>query len=172
MKYLIFSDSHGMNHRMRRVIDANLSHGLDGVLFCGDGIAEFEELAGEYPALSFAGVAGNCDSQPRYLKRQYEEFLFESDGHRILMLHGHRQRIKDGTDFAEYYARQKGADILLFGHTHVRCELYRPAERPDALPLYLFNPGSITLPKDSPRSFGLLELSGKNVLFSHGSTGY
>ena len=36
------------------------------------------------------------------------------------MMHGHTRRVKSGPMAAIYAARECGADILLFGHTHQR----------------------------------------------------
>ena len=47
-----------------------------------------------------------------------QERLTELGGVRILMMHGHTRRVKSGPMAAIYAARECGADILLFGHTH------------------------------------------------------
>ena len=62
-------------------------------------------------------------------------------------------------------ARRAGADIALFGHTHIPHEEYDPESG-----IYLFNPGSIGEPRAGRPSYGILSLSGKNVLFSLGET--
>lgn len=49
---------------------------------------------------------------------QCVERLTELGGVRILMMHGHTRRVKSGPMAAIYAARECGADILLFGHTH------------------------------------------------------
>ena len=46
------------------------------------------------------------------------ERLTELGGVRILMMHGHTRHVKSGPMAAMYAARECGADILLFGHTH------------------------------------------------------
>ena len=62
--------------------------------------------------------------------------LTELGGHRILMMHGHTRSVKHTTMNARYAAREAGADILLFGHTHYSMVDYDGT-------LYVMNPGSI-----------------------------
>ena len=74
------------------------------------------------------------------------------------------------TDALRFRAAQKGADVVLFGHTH---EPYlhtvaageRVGERTLSRPMTLFNPGSIGY----GGSFGHLLLTGETILLSFGS---
>ena len=152
MRYIIFSDSHGMSGNMRTAIKRNLvpGAGLDGMLFCGDGF-DGAKL-----------VAKDCDQPSAPGKSDPAEVLAELAGHKILLIHGHRHYVTDSTDFAEDRARKAGAEVLLFGHTHIRYERY-------VNNLYIFNPGSIALPRDGRPSFGILELHGNDILLSHGT---
>ena len=59
-------------------------------------------------------MPGNCD----YGSADQPERLTELGGVRILMMHGHTRHVKSGPMAAMYAARECGADILLFGHTH------------------------------------------------------
>lgn len=67
-----------------------------------------------YPRIPLLGVPGNCD----YGSADQPERLTELGGVRILMMHGHTRHVKSGPMAAMYAARECGADILLFGHTH------------------------------------------------------
>ena len=90
-----------------------------------------EELAARFPAIPMTTVPGNCDfgcfDEP--------EKLIELGGRRIFLLHGHTRGVKYGLQRAIYAAREYGAEILLFGHTH--CPL---SDRDGAL--YVLNPGT------------------------------
>ena len=80
-------------------------------------------------------VKGNCDpwsSAP-------SEALVEVEGHVLLIVHGHRHHVKTGLLSLAYYAGERGADIVLFGHTH-RAVIAEEGK------LILINPGSISLP--------------------------
>ena len=68
-------------------------------------------------------------------------------------------------------ARERGADIALFGHTHLRLERYLPPERDGERPLWLFNPGSISRPREGRPSYGIIDIlrddERLDVLLSH-----
>ncbi len=160
MKYLVFSDSHGATLNMRTVIDAHISD-LDGVIFLGDLFRDAETLQIYYPELKIYAVAGNCDGMTRF-----QEQLLELGGVTVLIMHGHSMSVKSTLVPLEVYARKCGADIAMFGHTHVRYNKYIPGEKP----LYLFNPGSISRPLDGEgQSFGLLTIKDGQFLLSHGN---
>ncbi len=159
MKYLIFSDSHGATLNMRKVIDAHLPE-LDGVLFLGDLFRDAETLRLYYPDLKIYAVAGNCDGMTRF-----QEELLDLDGISVLICHGHTMSVKSTLVPLEIHARKLGADIAMFGHTHERFEKYISGEKS----LWLFNPGSITQPRDGEQSFGLLTIKDGQFLLSHGN---
>lgn len=85
-------------------------------------------------------VPGNCDGwtmQP--LKKQ-----ITLAGKQILLSHGHLWGVKRSYDAAIADARAAGADILLFGHTHVAfCKQLEDG-------LWVMNPGA------SRASYGLI----------------
>ena len=168
MTLLVLSDSHGrpdlIEEAIRRVRP-------DGILFAGDGLRDLSRV--EIPCPLWA-VAGNCDwlTTPLIInggvfEPQTEE-LVTVEGIRILLTHGHRYGVKSGPTAAAYRAKELGADMLVYGHTHVPVE-YRlpPAEGSDesSKPLILFNPGSIG---DRDGSFGTITIRGGAVLCGHG----
>ena len=168
MTLLVLSDSHGrpdlIEEAIRRVRP-------DGILFAGDGLRDLSRV--EIPCPLWA-VAGNCDwlTTPLIInggvfEPQTEE-LVTVEGIRILLTHGHRYGVKSGPTAAAYRAMELGADMLVYGHTHVPVE-YRlpPAEGSDeaSKPLILFNPGSIG---DRDGSFGTITIRGGAVLTAHG----
>ena len=86
------------------------------------------------------------------------------------MTHGHKYGVKRGIEVAAEAAIRKGADLLLYGHTHVPMEKYIPQGETvgDVIlpkPLRIFNPGSLG---DSEGSFGVIEIRGGSILMSHG----
>ena len=93
-------------------------------------------------------VLGNCDV---YADGIYEETVVEAAGHRIFLTHGHLFNVRFDTAMLSAAAREAGADIAVYGHTHTALE-----ERGDVTVL---NPGSIARPRDERRgSFMLVEL--------------
>ena len=86
----------------------------------------------------------------------------------VMMMHGHMYSAKASLTFAASEAAKRGADLLLFGHTHKQTDIYLPAgSELDGIilekPLRLFNPGAL---KDG--SFGTLTLRGGVPLTSFG----
>lgn len=90
-------------------------HHPDQVIHLGDHWDDGREVALAYPLLPFCQVPGNCDgwiTEP-------DKKLIQLGGRKILLAHGHQWSVKQGYDFAISDARKAGANILLFGHTHV-----------------------------------------------------
>ena len=129
MKVLVLSDSHGRPGALRRAIEAENPQAL---LFLGDGLSDAEKMREEYPLLPIFTVPGNCD----WGSLDEPERLIELDGVRILMLHGHTRGVKYNGMNAYYAAKEMGAQVLLYGHTH------RPMVDYDGA-TYSMNPGSI-----------------------------
>lgn len=168
IKLLVISDSHGRADRVRTI--AARHKNAEAILFLGDGIGDLE-LIDPVASRAVCAVKGNCDLFSRFSVKNTdsceERFLVFGDRH-ILMMHGHTKGVKGGLENALVYAYERGADILLFGHTHMPLEKYFPEgsivdgvtfERP----MYAFNPGSL-----GESSFGYIEIRGKDILFSHG----
>ena len=78
-------------------------------------------------------VRGNCDAYSR--SDAEENLLFNADGVRIFMTHGHRYNVKLGYESLANAAHFSGAQLALFGHTH------RPLLEEDSGVWYM-NPGA------------------------------
>ncbi len=165
MKFLIFSDSHGRTAAMERALARHRD--ADAVFFLGDGIADAEEICLRGGCPPFFRVLGNCDSSLSFygMERPLTE-TYTAAGHRILLLHGHTVGAKYRLSGLISAGKSAGADIVLYGHTHVPAETRLSEE--EGGPLWLFNPGSIGAPPDGVARYGLLMLEGDNILFSHG----
>lgn len=147
MKILVISDSHG---NRPAIINAVEKEHPQQVLFLGDGLRDVDVLQEKFPLLPILAVPGNCD----YGSFDEPERLIEIRGVRILMMHGHTRNVKYGTLSACYAAREAGAQILLYGHTH------RPSVDYDGS-LYVMNPGTIG---DRARStYGIITIDGSRV---------
>lgn len=150
MRYLILSDTHG-NIRDAAVVTERFVGLIDGVWHLGDNARDLGYLEREYgrtPQLAFAGVNGNCDMPSSV---PYER-LFDVEGRRVLMCHGHLYHVDMGLKWITQKARDAGANIVLFGHTHIP---YYVEENG----ILFLNPGSLTLPRGgSSNSYALLEI--------------
>lgn len=165
MKFLIFSDSHKATLNMMSVIDRQ-TEAMDGIIHLGDCAEDAELLAQCYPNASVYSVSGNCDFGASLFGGAPEERIINADGFRILLVHGHNQGVKSGTARLESYARMRGVDAVLFGHTHEKCDYCSVDD--DGKRLYVFNPGSVSRPSSGEPSFGLLTVVGGQLLLSHG----
>ena len=112
MKLLVLSDSHGNVDNMARAVELTQPR---HILHLGDCLRDAQALHERFPDLPMDTVPGNCDwgsfDQP--------ERLLEMGGVRIFMLHGHTRNAKSSPMAAMYAAKEYGAQVLLFGHTHV-----------------------------------------------------
>lgn len=126
MKILVFSDTHESVDFMREGVEAHLANGgIDLLVHLGDGSRDFAIIKREHPGIPTISVAGNGEEfYASYLGRAslVLEQTFQAGGLRFLAVHGHRLHVKNGMQFAADYAISKGADVLLYGHTHVRAD--------------------------------------------------
>lgn len=134
MKVLIVSDTHGREQNLAEALEQ--TGPIDQLIHLGDvegGAEHIRELAGDAPA---AIIAGNND----FFCDLPNERIFTLGGHRIFMTHGHGYFVHSGTLYLKREARKKGADIVMFGHTH------KPYMEEDN-ELLVLNPGSLSLPR-------------------------
>ena len=123
MLIAVISDSHGNKDSINK-IKKKISN-ADVFLLLGDGTNDF---TGEVFA-----VRGNCDITGKYP----EEQILEIQGKKIFICHGHRYNVKYGYNSIYYRGKEIGADIVLFGHSHIPI-----IEEYDGI--VLMNPGSIS----------------------------
>ncbi len=163
MKCLIFSDSHNYSYHMSRAL--RLHKDAEIVFFLGDGLSDIDEVRYAFPSVKFLAVRGNCDFRMVALDEIVQKTAeIEISGKRIVYTHGDLYGAKYGTAGLEKLARDKNADIVLFGHTHLpELKYFSDCEKP----FYLFNPGSIG---SRAGMYGILTLTeGQEPLFSHGN---
>lgn len=138
MKRLItVSDSHGMSDHLRDAIDIAARGGpIDVFVFLGDGHKEFEKarpiLEAMNPRTRIIAVRGNNDLLSTWPLA--EEFLLER--RKVFATHGHMLGVKMGRDRLCYTARERGAEIALYGHTHM-------SRMEEAHGVLLINPGAV-----------------------------
>ena len=147
MRILVVSDSHGRNEGLNKAIEQ--AGTFDYFLHLGDleGSQYFIDTFVEGPKVL---LSGNNDYGLEY---KMEEVL-ELQGHKIFMAHGHQYQVHSGVRWIYEAGMHKGADVVLFGHTH------RPyVEEQEGV--LILNPGSISLPRqmDFTPTYAILELS-------------
>ena len=163
MKCIVISDTHGYIDTVKEAIRRNPD--AEVVFFLGDGIEDIEFVAEDHKNIAWIAVRGNCDRSPVFrgsMVKAVDSITLE--GKKIVLTHGNLYGAKSGLGGLISLAREEGADILLFGHTHTPCEIYISEYEK---PFYLFNPGAAS---GHGAGFGLIQLlPEKEPLLSHGS---
>lgn len=116
MKYLIISDTH---RYITDAEDAIKKHSPDYCIHLGDMAQDCEELEVLFPRQKFIFVKGNNDVWLRNNMFPDERF-FSLEGKNFFLTHGHKFYVKSGLDALKRAAKQKNADIVLYGHTHIQ----------------------------------------------------
>jgi putative phosphoesterase len=130
MRILACSDSHGRRDRLIMALERQPGAGI--LVFLGDGAADADFFLRE-PGRQAYLVRGNCDGVSCGYPLWQE---FTVLGKKILCTHGHASQLKFGLEGLQRAGRERGADLVLFGHTHEPLIFYEDG-------LTLFNPGSI-----------------------------
>lgn len=177
MNALIISDSHGRPDRIDRAIDAQKKLLKKGevltLFFLGDGLRDLYSSNKSKDTVIYS-VRGNCDLGFTHDINDEEIPLSRTvsfGGLKIFMAHGHTLDVKSTLCRAEAEAIKQGADILLFGHTHIETELYIAPKTFFAQDkrLAVFNPGSLGYPASGVPSFGTLTVTSNGFILSHGT---
>lgn len=120
MKIVAFSDSH--NHPAlltQAVLQAQQTGVIDICVHCGDGIRDLDTiepiLRQANPNVRLYGVRGNCDLG---VFQYHTVELFDANGIRFMVTHGHTYHVKDHYEGLRIAARGYGAKVAFFGHTH------------------------------------------------------
>ena len=168
MTLLVLSDSHGRADNLRKAIEQ--AGRPEAILFLGDGLRDIDSVVTDIPIYS---VKGNCDCfEVSSVDEPFERTLSFGE-YTVLMMHGHTRSVKNDTGYAISYAALKGADILLYGHTHIKHEQYLAAGSMVKgirlkKPLWVLNPGSIGSSIRGGYSFGTVTIRGREVLLGFG----
>lgn len=149
MKILVVSDSHGRNNYLERAIDK--VGDIDLCIHLGD-LEGTERYLSNTLSCQLEMVSGNNDY---FTDIEREKMIFIGK-YKVLLTHGHRYRVNYGTDTIKEYAIQNGADIVMYGHTHI--PLINIENN-----LTVINPGSISQPRQEGHipTFILMEIDRK-----------
>jgi len=109
---LVFSDSHGEIDRMANMVE---QISLDFICHLGDYAEDTKALGKRFPDLPLHPVRGNCD----VLSKTPDLKELKIGGKTILLTHGHRYHVKESYDALCTMGHCTGADLVLFGHTHI-----------------------------------------------------
>ncbi|OHW61796.1 phosphodiesterase YfcE [Andreesenia angusta] len=160
MKLLFISDIHGSYHYGKKIEEIYEKEKPDQLVLLGDLLyhGARNPLTEEYspkdliPVLNkyrdkVMAVRGNCDSE---VDQMVLDFDITAD-YSIIFVDGLKFFITHGHIYNESKLPKGAFDVMVHGHTHIPV-----AEKKEHF--YLFNPGSITLPKGGhPSSYGVYE---------------
>lgn len=147
LRIVVTSDSHRNSRNFFEVIDR---HKKNAGLFIdlGDSEHEIELLEMMNPNLKIKNVCGNNDWSSTAPLSQVITF----NGKKVFFTHGHKFHVKYGYGEVIAQARSAGADICLFGHTHVPY-----FEIVDGL--YVMNPGAVC-----ENSYGIIDIEPSGIM--------
>ncbi|GAB6179790.1 metallophosphoesterase [Desulfotomaculum defluvii] len=150
MRILVVSDTHGQLDAIYH-ISKHLGE-VDLILHAGDYYRDCDKLAYtlKVPA---RGVRGNCD----YAGDGPLEDILNINGLKIFITHGHRHGVKYGTQSIIERAKELGAKVAIYGHTHVSD--FRVVDN-----IIVMNPGSPVQPRGRNRpSVGLIDVQDEDI---------
>ena len=160
MKYIIASDIHGSAFWCSKLMEEIEKHNPDEIILLGDvlyhgprndlpkGYAPKEVIAMLNPlADKIVCCRGNCEAEVDQMVLDFDVMdtfgvLFDDD-QEIFYTHGHIYNPDVLPDLAE-------GSIFLYGHTHIKEDRILDG-------VHIFNPGSVSIPKDGTHSIGLLD---------------
>jgi len=114
MSLMIISDTHGRTTAVINVLIENKE--ITHLVHLGDMVRDAEDIQAAFPHLIVIKVEGNND----FWSREKEELVFDWHGLKIFACHGHRYGVRSSKGVLATRAKQVGADIALFGHTHIK----------------------------------------------------
>ena len=149
MKILIITDSHGNTNKIYDIIS---QESPNIIIWTGDHSWDGEECSFAFPDIKFYIVRGNCDIFDRKFN---DNEIFDIDGIKIFITHGHRYNGKKEMYTLEAIAEKYDVDAVCFGHTHI--PYYEEKNG-----IKYFNPGAL---KDN--RYGVLLIENKELIFSY-----
>ncbi len=137
MRVLVVSDTHRRDDLFLQLL-GKISP-VDMVIHCGD-IEGSEYIYSEAVKCELHMVAGNND----FFSDLPFEDMFNIGKLKVFITHGHHYYISMGNSILKDEARMRGADIVMYGHTHKPVVEIEPG-------LIALNPGSLTYPRQEGR---------------------
>ena len=144
-KIIVLSDTHGNPKNIDELLPLIAEN--DYVIHLGDGAGDMRQVFSEYPDKLYL-CAGNCD----YFAPYPTSGELEVEGRKIFFCHGHQYGVKQDLLALALAAKSRGADIVLYGHTH-------RAQIDEYNGVLLINPGSLKCPVHKGGSYCYLVIN-------------
>jgi len=146
MKILIISDTHRRNENYFKILETVSP--IDLLIHCGDSEGS-EQLISEAADCPAEMVMGNND----FFSKLPEEIEFLVGNYKVFLVHGHNYYVSMNNEILKREARERGADIVIYGHTHKPVVEYDNG-------IIAINPGSLTYPRQDGKrpSYIIMEI--------------
>lgn len=170
MKLVIASDIHGAADACARLMSAIEAEGPDRVVLLGDLLyhGPRNDLPADYApkrviemlnsiADRVIAVRGNCEAEVDQMvlgfpcMADHNVLIDEASGMTLFLTHGHVYGPGYHNSVDRWPALPEGSAIV-YGHTHIKVN-----EKNDEHGAWVFNPGSVGIPKDGTASYGVYE---------------
>ena len=152
MRIVVVSDTHRSYRVLREIVEKH-EQDADLFLFAGDGERELEDIRDEFLRKTFMAVRGNCD----YASMEKTSRIVMAGDIKIFLTHGDMYGVKAGTAGILAAAKENGARVAVFGHTHIAYTGYEDG-------IYLLNPGSATHPRAGRPSYGIIDITASGIV--------
>jgi len=150
VKILVMSDSHGNTDNIQKAVSRESP---ELILHLGDNDRDCYIIGMYHPNIPVRTVKGNCDHSS--IGIDTDEFTF--GGKKFFMTHGNLFGVKMGLKSIITTASARGAEVILFGHTHK--PYFEEKEN-----ITIVNPGSIGM---NPKTYAVLEIKNSVITCEH-----
>lgn len=152
MKILIVSDTHRRDENFVRVMEREPN--VEMVLHLGD-VEGSEFYLREVAGCPMEIVSGNND----FFSDLPKEREIEIAGRKVFLTHGHNYYVTVGIEHIRQEGRERGMDIVMFGHTHYPLI---DVEKD----ITLINPGSLSYPRQDGKrpTYIVMTVDAKNEI--------
>ncbi len=137
MRILVISDTHRKLENLERLLKT--LGPIDMLIHLGD-VEGQELIIQDMISCPFYVIAGNND----YFSVLPKEMELDICGKKVLLTHGHRYLVSQGTERVKEEAVARGMDIVMFGHSH------KPVIDIDK-EITAVSPGSLSYPRQNGR---------------------
>lgn len=152
MRIIVVSDTHRDFFVLKEIVEQNTNAEL--FIHLGDGENELRDVQTLFPERVFLFVRGNCD----YASMAKTVDTVSVGEAKIFFTHGHLFDVHSSPDRLLAAAREQGASVALYGHTHLSATGYRDG-------VHLLNPGSPTSPRGGRKpSYGVIDVTDAGIV--------
>lgn len=148
----VVSDTHRVKSAIEKAVYVMKKAEVEIIFHLGDNVQDAKDIA-SLMNKEVISVKGNCDitnSVP-------SEMVIEAGGKKFLLTHGHNYNVYYELNELKYKALELGADMVLFGHTHVPAIEFQDG-------LYFMNPGSAASSRHKGNTIGIITIINEKIV--------